>query len=102
MKGETPGGEKYRAMDPVLLDWVAATASYGFLTAYDRFVHPLSDSDKNRFMRDSEEIGRDFAAELERWFPGHADYLDSALAAVRCKRQFGGKPGGRHARKAHV
>ena len=62
VKGETPGGEKYRAMDPVLLDWVAATASYGFLTAYDRFVHPLSTADKDRFMRDSEAIGREFGA----------------------------------------
>lgn len=62
VKGETPGGEKYRAMDPVLLDWVSATASYGFLMAYDRFVHPLSDADKDRFMRDSDAIGREFGA----------------------------------------
>ena len=33
-------------------------------------------------------IGRDFAAELERWFPGHADYLDSALAASWLKSCF--------------
>lgn len=33
-----------------------------------------------------------FVAELQRWFPGHADYLDSALAAWMCKRQYGGKP----------
>jgi hemerythrin len=33
-----------------------------------------------------------FVAELGRWFPGHADYLDSALAAWMCKRRFGGKP----------
>ena len=50
----------------------------------------------------SESGARDFAAELERWFPGHADYLDSALAAWMCKRQFGGKPVVLHARKAHV
>ncbi|MGL3823178.1 oxygenase MpaB family protein [Sphingopyxis sp. R3-92] len=62
VKGETPDGEKYRAMDPVLLDWVSATASYGFLMAYDRFVHPLSDADKDRFMRDSDAIGREFGA----------------------------------------
>ena len=36
--------------------------------------------------------GRSFLAELERWFPGHADYLDSALAAWMFKREFGGKP----------
>lgn len=37
-------------------------------------------------------VGRSFLEELARWFPGHADYLDSALAAWMCKRQFGGKP----------
>lgn len=29
---------------------------------------------------------------LAAWFPGHADYLDSALAQWMCKRRFGGKP----------
>lgn len=33
-----------------------------------------------------------FVDELSRWFPGHADYLDSALAAWMCKRKFGGRP----------
>src|SRR5574343_114992 len=37
-------------------------------------------------------VGRAFVAELANWFPGHADYLDSALAAWMCKRPFGGKP----------
>ena len=60
VKGETPAGETYRALDPVLLDWVSATASYGFLTAYDRFVRPVSDADKDRFLRDAALIGREF------------------------------------------
>lgn len=62
VKGETPDGIKYRALDPLLLDWVAATASYGFLTAYDRFVRPLSNADKDRFMADGDAIGREFGA----------------------------------------
>jgi len=37
-------------------------------------------------------IGRDFAAELARWFPSHADYLDSALSHWVVKRSTGGKP----------
>ncbi|WP_342593214.1 bacteriohemerythrin [Ramlibacter agri] len=40
-----------------------------------------------------------FVAELARWFPGHADYLDSALAAWMCKRTFGGKPVVLHRKK---
>ncbi|RTL47698.1 MAG: hemerythrin [Rhodocyclaceae bacterium] len=38
------------------------------------------------------EIGRGLAAELVRWFPGHADYLDSALAQWMGKRAYGGVP----------
>jgi hemerythrin len=45
------------------------------------------------------QLGRAFVAELARWFPGHADYLDSALAAWMCKRQFGGTPVVLHPRR---
>lgn len=47
--GETPGGAPYRADDPELLDWVQATASFGFVEAYHRWVAPLTNDDKNRF-----------------------------------------------------
>jgi hemerythrin-like metal-binding protein len=35
---------------------------------------------------------RRLTAELVRWFPGHADCLDSALSAWLCKRELGGQP----------
>lgn len=35
---------------------------------------------------------RRLADALADWFPGHADYLDSALAAWMVKRSHGGKP----------
>ncbi|UCV23641.1 hemerythrin domain-containing protein [Ferribacterium limneticum] len=38
------------------------------------------------------EIGRSMAQELTRWFPAHADYLDSALAQWMAKRAYGGVP----------
>lgn len=38
------------------------------------------------------ELARDLARELVRWFPGHADYLDSALSQWMVKRQHGGAP----------
>lgn len=31
-------------------------------------------------------------AALTEWFPGHADYLDSALAQWMCKKKLGGVP----------
>lgn len=64
VKGTTPGGEAYKAMDPELLDWVAATAAYGFVTAYDRFVAPLSDADKARYFRDGATVGRLYGARV--------------------------------------
>lgn len=38
------------------------------------------------------EIGRSLAAELVKWFPGHADYLDSALSQWMVKKTHGGVP----------
>ncbi|MEZ5946237.1 MAG: oxygenase MpaB family protein [Hyphomonas sp.] len=58
VSGETPSGETYRALDVELLDWVAATASFGFLTAYDRFASPVSDADKTRFFQEGAVVAR--------------------------------------------
>lgn len=38
------------------------------------------------------DIGFGFVDALVDWFPGHADYLDSALAVWMCKRRFGARP----------
>jgi len=54
--GTTPKGEAYRALDPELLNWVYATAQYGFLTAYHRFVRPLSAADQARYWREGEPV----------------------------------------------
>ncbi|WP_324828520.1 oxygenase MpaB family protein [Qipengyuania zhejiangensis] len=79
--GETPTGEAYRALDPELLDWVSATAGYGFLEAYHRFIHPLSAAQRASYYADGEAVARlygvehpltsdaDFFAMLERLFP---------------------------------
>ncbi|KSB90169.1 histidine kinase [Caulobacter vibrioides] len=45
--GETPGGVAYQANDPVLLDWVQATASFGFIEAYHAYAHPLSQAERD-------------------------------------------------------
>lgn len=38
------------------------------------------------------DLAHSFALHLFDWFPGHADHLDSALAAWMCKQKHGGKP----------
>lgn len=58
VNGETPSGEAYRALDPELLDWVSATAAYGFLMAYHRFVRTLTDEEMNQFFAEGEAVAR--------------------------------------------
>ncbi|MFC3712178.1 oxygenase MpaB family protein [Sphingoaurantiacus capsulatus] len=62
VKGETPGGLPYFANDPVLLDWVQATASYGFIEAYSRFANTLSRAERDRAYAESEIGGQLFGA----------------------------------------
>ncbi|SFC70223.1 Uncharacterized conserved protein, DUF2236 family [Massilia yuzhufengensis] len=47
VEGATSAGLPYRANDPRLLDWVHATAAFGFTEAYHRYVRPLSAADKD-------------------------------------------------------
>ncbi|WP_116364675.1 oxygenase MpaB family protein [Parahaliea mediterranea] len=82
VEGHTPDGQPYRAMDPELLNWVYATAAYGFLKAYNRFVTPLSDQEQARFWNSGEDIAAlygvtqtptsedDFLAMMEGLAPG--------------------------------
>lgn len=80
VSGTTPSGETYRALDVDLLDWVSATASYGFLTAYDRFVQPVSDLDKTRFYEEGNAVARLYGVQhpLTREADFHA-MLDTLL-----------------------
>lgn len=60
--GVTPAGAAYRADDPELLDWVQATASYGFMEAYHQFVRPLTDAERDRFYAESAPAARLYGA----------------------------------------
>jgi uncharacterized protein (DUF2236 family) len=44
--GRTSEGEAYHANDPVLLDWVQATAGFGFTEAYHAYARKLSDDER--------------------------------------------------------
>lgn len=56
--GETTDGRYYRADDPALLDWVQATASFGFLNAYHLFAEPLPPADRDRFYAEAAPAAR--------------------------------------------
>lgn len=79
VSGETPGGETYRALDPDLLNWVAATAVYGFVTAYDRFVEPLSQDEKTRFYEEASPVAHLYGATVS---PGSEAEFMAMLQAL--------------------
>jgi uncharacterized protein (DUF2236 family) len=54
VKGTTPDGLRYHANDPRLLDWVQATATFGFTEAYHRYVRPLSPAEKDLAFSEAE------------------------------------------------
>ncbi len=60
--GSTPDGTAYRATDTELLDWVQATASFGFLEAYAALVSPLSDAEKDQFYAEAAPAARLYGA----------------------------------------
>lgn len=82
VSGTTPDGQAYKALDPVLLNWVHATAAYGFLKAYCRFVRPLSKADQDRFFAEGKPVAElyqvtrtvsseaEFMAMMEELLPG--------------------------------
>lgn len=60
--GVTPAGVTYRASDPALLDWVQATASFGFLEAYGAYVSPVSLHERDDFYAEGRESARLYGA----------------------------------------
>jgi uncharacterized protein (DUF2236 family) len=63
VSGTTPCGFPYRASDPDLLRWVHATAAFGFLEAYHRFVLPLAPPQRDRYFAEGTEIAKLYGAD---------------------------------------
>ena len=79
VRGETPGGQSYFALDPVLLDWVFATALFGFSEAYHQFVRPLSQAERASFYGDGATVGTLYG--VRNCVASPADF-DAMLAAL--------------------
>ncbi len=62
VRGATPDGRQYQALQPELMNWVQATASFGFLQAYHHFVAPLSRADRDRFYDEARPAARLYGA----------------------------------------
>ena len=85
VKGTNYKGEQYFANDTRLLDWVQATAIFGFTEAYHAYVRPLSTAEKNQAMIEGQASGKLYGAvdlpnswrEWENMFAKTASSLES-------------------------
>jgi uncharacterized protein (DUF2236 family) len=74
--GLTPSGEPYDASDPELLNWVQATAAFGFVQAYHAYAGPLPLAERDRYYREGGTAAKLYGAsepprsegELEAYF----------------------------------
>jgi uncharacterized protein (DUF2236 family) len=62
VRGVTADGLPYRANDPRLLDWVHATATFGFTQAYHHYVRPLSAAEKDKAFAEGRPAARLYGA----------------------------------------
>ena len=62
VQGATPNGTPYQANDPRLLDWVQATASFGFIEAYSCYASTLTEADKSLAFAEAEPAARLYGA----------------------------------------
>lgn len=63
IKGRTDKGERYRADDPKLLNWVQATAAFGFLQAYHRYVHEFPREARDGYYGEGREAAALYGAD---------------------------------------
>lgn len=56
IRGVTPAQVPYRADDPELLRWVYATAQFGFVEAYHRFVRALPARERDQFFAEGARV----------------------------------------------
>jgi uncharacterized protein (DUF2236 family) len=82
--GVLPARTPYTAHDPALLAWVHATLVDSFLLTYERFVAPLSATERDRYCAEATEIERLLgipAGVLPRSAAELASYMDAMLAS---------------------
>lgn len=80
VSGLTREGEAYRANDPDLLDWVQATAGFGFTEAYHAYVRPLTAQERSDLFAEALPAARLYGA---TGAPASQGELDALFEAMR-------------------
>jgi uncharacterized protein (DUF2236 family) len=82
--GPFPPGTSYSAFAPELMLWVHATLVYSSLAAYERFVQPLTEEERERYHEEMNLVARLFGTPpdvLPRNYAEFAAYWDSQLCS---------------------
>ena len=80
IEGARADGVAYRALDPELIAWVHTCIPWAVMSAYDRYVRPLSVEEKDRYLREQAVIGRMGGAV---WVPESVDELAAYVERMR-------------------
>jgi uncharacterized protein (DUF2236 family) len=78
--GTRADGVSYCALDPELIAWVHTSIPWAVMTAYDRYVRPLSTDEQNRYLKEQAVIGRMGGAD---WVPETLDELAAYVERMR-------------------
>jgi uncharacterized protein (DUF2236 family) len=82
--GRFPPGTVYSASNPDLMLWVHATLVYSSLAAYERFVQPLTEKERERYHEEMTLVARLFgtpAGHLPNSYSEFVAYWDSQLSS---------------------
>jgi uncharacterized protein (DUF2236 family) len=76
-------GAGYAAVEPRLLFWVQATLIDSALAAYETFVRPLAQVERDQYLQEAQRVGRLLGVPLSLYPPDHLGfqgYIDGMLA----------------------
>lgn len=80
VRGIRPDGVPYEALDPELIAWVHTCIPWAIMTAFDRFHTPLTDAEKDQYLREQAVIGRMGGAD---WVPEDTTELAEYVESMR-------------------
>jgi uncharacterized protein (DUF2236 family) len=82
VSGRTSDGENYHANDPILLDWVQATAGFGFTEAYHAYVRPLGRAERAALLVEALPAARLYGA---TGVPSSQEGLDALFERMKSR-----------------
>jgi uncharacterized protein (DUF2236 family) len=88
VNGMRPDGVPYRALDPELIGWVHTCIPWAVMTAYHRYKRPLSEAERDQYLREQALIGRmGGAGEIPETYAELREYVDAMRPKLSVNQQ---------------